>query len=115
MAKVLRGGGWNNNDNNARATNRNDNNNPDNQNNNLGVRCAGAAGPGLFLKGQVQRVHGPPASAQGEHSRPGPGWAALFSPTKDTLLPLRLVGMGRTSGWEVCQQLGRWLTDLPAD
>ena len=39
VAKVLRGGSWNNNANNVRAPNRN-NNNPNNQNNNMGLRCA---------------------------------------------------------------------------
>ena len=105
---MLRGGGWNNTANNARATNRNDNNNPDNQNDNIGFRCAVAAGPGLFLKGQVQRLYGPAASAPGEHSRPGPGWVALFHSTKDTLLPLRPVGRFRTSVWESRRQFSCW-------
>jgi len=61
---VLRGGSWNNNWNNVRAANRN-NNNPDNRNNNIGFRCA-AAGPGVFLKGQVRRVHGRGAGAERE-------------------------------------------------
>ena len=108
VAKVLRGGSWNNNENSARATNRN-NNNPDNQNDNIGFRCAVAVAPGLFLKGQVHRVYGCGASAQGEHSRPGPGWVALFRSTKDTPLPLRPVGMVRTSGWESRWQFSCWV------
>jgi formylglycine-generating enzyme required for sulfatase activity len=47
VAKVLRGGSWNNNDNNVRAPNRN-NNDPDNQNNNIGFRC-GRSAPGMFF------------------------------------------------------------------
>jgi hypothetical protein len=73
---VLRGGGWNNNQNNARSANRN-NNTPNNRNNNVGVRCVSA--PGVFLTGQVRRVHGRGASAEGKRLqtcsrlRPGGG------------------------------------------
>jgi hypothetical protein len=82
VAKVLRGGSWNNNDNNARASNRNDND-PNNQNDNIGLRCVGSAA-GAFFESQVLRVYGRGASAQGEHSRPVPGWADIGSSTKDT-------------------------------
>ncbi|MBI1880036.1 MAG: SUMF1/EgtB/PvdO family nonheme iron enzyme, partial [Chloroflexi bacterium] len=96
--KVLRGGSWNNNENNARASNRN-NNNPNNQNDNIGFRCVAAA-PGVVSASQVHRVHGRGASAPGEHSRPGPGWAAVANSTKDTLPPSRPVGL--------CRGPGRW-------
>ena len=82
VVKVLRGGAWNNNDNNARASSRNDND-PNNQNDNIGFRCVAAA-PGAFFESQVPRVYGRGASAQGEHSGPVPGWAVVFSSTKDT-------------------------------
>ena len=72
--KVLRGGAWNNETDNLRVANRN-NNQPDNSNNNIGFRCALSA-PGIFLVGQVRQIHGCGASAQGEYSRSGPGWAA---------------------------------------
>lgn len=63
---MLRGGGWNNNQRNVRAANRN-NNTPDNRNNNVGFRCV--AQPGVFLEGQVRRVHGRGASAEREERR----------------------------------------------
>lgn len=108
VAKVLRGGSWNNNENNARASNRN-NNNPNNQNDNIGFRCVAAA-PGVVSASQVHRVHGCGASAPGEHARPGPGWAcpehsrrtALAGSTKDTLPPSRPVGLFREPGrWQL--------------
>ena len=52
VAKVLRGGSWNNNTNNLRSANRN-NNDPDNRNNNIGFRCVL---PVMFLEGQVPRI-----------------------------------------------------------
>jgi hypothetical protein len=56
---VLRGGSWNNKSINLRSANRN-NNDPDNRNDNIGFRCVL---PGVFLNGQVRRVHGCGASA----------------------------------------------------
>jgi formylglycine-generating enzyme required for sulfatase activity len=53
VAKVLRGGSWNNNQPFVRAANRN-NNEPDDTNNNIGFRCV--APPSLLLKSQVCRV-----------------------------------------------------------
>ncbi|NJN98901.1 MAG: SUMF1/EgtB/PvdO family nonheme iron enzyme [Anaerolineales bacterium] len=52
VAKVLRGGSWNNNEINARASFRN-NNNPDNQNTNVGFRCVVSA-PGVVSASQVR-------------------------------------------------------------
>jgi hypothetical protein len=105
VAKVLRGGGWNNNSNNARASAR-DNNEPNNQNDNNGLRCAAAAaGPGVFSESQVYRVYERDASAQGEHSRPVPGWVARRGSTKDTRFPSRPVGSFRAPGRETYQVL----------
>ncbi len=46
LARVLRGGSWNNNPNNLRAANRN-NNTPTNRNNNNGFRCSSTAARGF--------------------------------------------------------------------
>ncbi|MCP4538278.1 MAG: SUMF1/EgtB/PvdO family nonheme iron enzyme [Chloroflexi bacterium] len=62
--KVLRGGSFSDNETNIRTSNRN-NNTPTNRNNNIGFRCVGVA-PRVFLKGQVRRVYGRGASAEGE-------------------------------------------------
>jgi len=75
---MLRGGSWNNNANNVRAAVRN-NNIPDNRNDNIGFRCV-SVGPGAFPAGQVRRLYGHGAGAEGENSRPVPGWATVAQP-----------------------------------
>jgi hypothetical protein len=105
VAKVLRGGSWNNNRPNARAAYRN-NNEPDNRNNNIGWRCVVGVvrAPGVFPKGQVSQVYGRGASAQAESrqicSRLGyiPVVSPKASPTKDKVVLPRVVGSGSKLG-----------------
>jgi hypothetical protein len=54
MARVFRGGSWNNNNNNARRSNRN-NNNPNNRNNNNGFRVVRLTSPEPLL-GNTSRL-----------------------------------------------------------
>ena len=58
MARVLRGGSWNNNPDNCRAANRN-RNTPDNRNNNNGFRVVVVSGVGVHLQGCHRRGIGP--------------------------------------------------------
>ena len=69
--RVIRGGSWDNNARNLRAANRN-NDDPGNRNPNLGVRLLSSC-----LIGQMRRVYGRGARAQGMTKVPEPAPPAL--------------------------------------